>query len=144
MEVHYYVHKRPLLIPDLSQINLVNVITSYFFKLHFNIILQSMCSSPKYSCPVRSSNSTFVYISHISCVWYIPSPSHCLWFYHPNNIRWRVQIVKSILIWVPYIFVRIMFKLLDNFYSMGLRKFSCHKKLVYFKIHSKCSTTELW
>jgi hypothetical protein len=38
-KVHHYVHKSPPLNLNLSQIN--PVYTSYFFKIHFNIILPS-------------------------------------------------------------------------------------------------------
>jgi hypothetical protein len=37
--VHYRVHKSPLLVPILIQINLAHIIPSYLSKIHFNIIL---------------------------------------------------------------------------------------------------------
>jgi hypothetical protein len=37
-EVHYRDHKSPLLAPVLSHINQVHTISSYLFKIHFNII----------------------------------------------------------------------------------------------------------
>jgi hypothetical protein len=28
---------------------------------------------------------------------YMPCPSHSSWFYHLNNIRWAVQIIKLLI-----------------------------------------------
>jgi hypothetical protein len=39
LEVHYVVHKNPLLVPTLSQINLFHMLLAYLFEIHFNVIL---------------------------------------------------------------------------------------------------------
>jgi hypothetical protein len=47
------VHKNPALDPILSQLKPIHIFTSYFLKIHINIILPSTPTSPKYSFPLR-------------------------------------------------------------------------------------------
>jgi len=42
MQRYYRVHRYPPVLPILSQTNPVHVLTSYFLKTHFNIILPSI------------------------------------------------------------------------------------------------------
>jgi aspartyl/asparaginyl-tRNA synthetase len=46
-KIHYRVHKRLSLVAILIQMNLGHILTSYFFKNHFNIILPPMPTSLK-------------------------------------------------------------------------------------------------
>jgi hypothetical protein len=39
----------------------------------------------------------FICVSHMSHSWYRPRPSHSPWFDHPNNIWWRTQILKFLI-----------------------------------------------
>jgi len=42
--IQYRVHKKPLVVPILSQINSVNTLAFYLFKIRFNIMLQTVSS----------------------------------------------------------------------------------------------------
>jgi hypothetical protein len=64
--VNYLVHKNTLLVPIMSYINPVNILTSYFFKIHLNIILLSMHRFSKLFLPCRFSDQKSVYISDLS------------------------------------------------------------------------------
>jgi len=56
--IQYGVHKKPLVVPILSQINSVNTLSSYLLKIHFNFMLQMLSSlqvfQPKYCKHVPS------------------------------------------------------------------------------------------
>jgi hypothetical protein len=53
-----------------------------------------MPRSSTWSLALSFSDQNFVCISQLSHVWYMTHPSHSPWFYHPNNILWRVQDMK--------------------------------------------------
>jgi hypothetical protein len=78
----------PATVPILSQIP-----EPCFPKNHFNIILPCTPSSSDWSLPFRLSIQNFVRVSHSPHACYMTSLSHPPWFYHPNNIWWRVQTV---------------------------------------------------
>jgi hypothetical protein len=62
-----------------------------------NIILPSTLRSSKWFLPFRFSNHNIVCIYHLSHPCYMSRPSHTHWIDRPNNIWWRVQVMKLII-----------------------------------------------
>jgi hypothetical protein len=65
------------LVPVLNQINLVYILLSHFFKIHYNIILSSMLNKSAPSLHVSQPKSCM----HFTCL----CPLHLSWFYLPRH-----------------------------------------------------------
>jgi hypothetical protein len=97
-KIYYRVYKNSPLGPMLSQPNPVRPIDPYLPKVHLNVILPLMPRSSQWSLPFGSPNRTPVNTSPLPHVCHMSHPPHSPWCNHPNNIRWRIQDVKSIII----------------------------------------------
>jgi len=91
LKVHYYIHKSLPSVPILSQST-----SSHSFNINHNIILPSMPSSPKWFFSSGFVTKT-VCISHLSCVCFMPRPSHSPCFHHLISVWWEVQIMKLLI-----------------------------------------------
>ena len=95
--VRYRVHKYMPLVPILSQLDPIHTPTSYFLKIHLNIILPSMPGSLSLRFPHQKPE----YTSPLPHTRYMSRPPHSSWFYHPNNIGWGVQTIQLLIMLFP-------------------------------------------
>jgi len=70
----------------------VHIPTSYFLKIHLNIILPSTPGSPMWSLSLWLPHQKPVFVYPLTHTLYMPLSSHSSRFYHPNIIGWGVQI----------------------------------------------------
>ena len=71
--------------------------TSYFLKIHLNIILPSARGSPKRSLSFRFPYQNPLYACLLPHTRYMPHQSHSSRFYHPHNIWWAIQIIQLLI-----------------------------------------------
>jgi hypothetical protein len=77
----------------LSQINPLHIFQPYFINIHLNIIRPSTPKSPEWS-GFRTKILNEFFIS--PCVLHARQ-SQLSWFYYPNNIWWRLEFMKLLI-----------------------------------------------
>ena len=75
-KIHYRIHKCPPPVPILSYLDSVHNPTSFFLKIHLNIILPCMPGSPKCSLSLRFPLQNPAYTSTLPHTRYMPRPSN--------------------------------------------------------------------
>ena len=83
--VHYRIHKCPLPVPILSQLEPVHTPTSWRSILH--IFLPSTPGSPKWFFSLRFPHQNPAYASPLPHTRYMPRTSHSSLIYHPNILN---------------------------------------------------------
>jgi hypothetical protein len=73
---HYRIHNCPPPVPTLSQLDPIHTPTSYFLKVHHDIIFPSTFGSPKWPLSLRFPHKRPEYASPSSHTRYMPRPSH--------------------------------------------------------------------
>jgi hypothetical protein len=89
--------KSPPLDPILSQPNPVRPIDPHLPKVHLNVILPPTPRSSQRSLTFGLPNQNPVNTSPLPHACHTSRPPHPPWFNHPNNIRWRIQAMKFII-----------------------------------------------
>jgi hypothetical protein len=85
-KVHYRVHKRPPMDPNLSHTNPVHPIDPYLPKVQLNVVLPPTSRSSQLSPPFVPPNQNPANTSPLLHVCYMSRPPHPPWFKYPKNI----------------------------------------------------------
>jgi hypothetical protein len=95
-KIHYCVNKNPLLDPILTHSNPVRSIDPYLPKVHLNVIFPPTPRSSQWSLTFGPPNKNPVNTSPLPHACHMSRPPHH-WLNHPNNIRWRIQVMKFVI-----------------------------------------------
>ena len=89
--VHYRIHKCPLPVFILSQLDAVHTATSHFLKIHLNIILPPTPGSPQWPLSPRFPHQNPVRTSLLPHTCHMFCPSHSSWFHQPIKILLQIM-----------------------------------------------------
>jgi hypothetical protein len=83
--------------PILSQLNPVRPFDPYLPMVQLHVILPPTPRSSQWSLTFRPPNQNLLNTSPLPHACHMSNPPHHPWFNHPNNIWWRIQAVKFII-----------------------------------------------
>jgi hypothetical protein len=89
--------QKPAIGPYSEPLNPVFPIDLYLPMVHLNVILSPTPWSSQWSLTFGPSNQNPINTSPIPHACHMSGLPHPPWFNHPNNIRWRIQAVKFII-----------------------------------------------
>jgi len=97
-KAHYLIHNNPPTVPIPSQLDPVHSLTSHLRKIHLNII-PHLCQGLPSGFLTSGFPTKNLYTSLLFRI-RATFPAHLilLYFNHPNNIWWAVQIIKLLII----------------------------------------------
>jgi len=103
-KVHFHIHKCPLPVPILNQIDPVHAPTSHFLNIYINIILPSTPGSSKSSLSLRFPNQNPVYTPTLPRTYFMLHSEHhsliyLLW--NISAIRYAHHLVIVLTCWWP-------------------------------------------
>jgi hypothetical protein len=98
-KIRYRIHKSPPLDPISSQLNPVRPIDPCFPKVQLNVILPPTPRSSQWSLPFGPPNQNPLNTSPLPHACHMFCPLHPPWFNYPNNIWWRIQVMKFIIMY---------------------------------------------
>jgi hypothetical protein len=119
----------------LSQLNPIRTIYPCLPKVHLNVILPPTPRSSQRSLTFGPPKQDPVNTSPIHPACHMSRPPHPSWLNHPNNIQWRIQVMK---------FNLLVSKNGQNMWQMWDRKMEDGANISTFSFQLKNTSTNQW